>query len=87
MIFRNVGKYPELEMDAILALRKRILECEQQLADLKEELAAAEKLNKKTDGKHDSRPLALEQYRRYGRQMILEGFGLPCVSICQGPSV
>lgn len=71
-------------MHTIVTLRKRIHDCEQQLAELKKELAEAEKRASALDEVSQILPLQLSEYGRYGRQMILDGFGLPCVCLSYG---
>jgi adenylyltransferase/sulfurtransferase len=68
------------------ALRSRIVDLEGQLARLKLELSQAERRQTRPDGNNGddstastntaSLPLSLEEYRRYGRQMILPEIGL-----------
>ncbi|EED18770.1 molybdenum cofactor biosynthetic protein (CnxF), putative [Talaromyces stipitatus ATCC 10500] len=64
------------------AIRAQITATESQLAALKEELEAAERLrgaSAPTSSKHSERkwPLSAEEYQRYGRQMIVSQIGLP----------
>ena len=67
--------------EEISALRQRVAQLEQELAIAKAQII--EDTNY-PDGKEvssdiiTSLPLSLPEYRRYGRQMILDGFGLPC---------
>lgn len=63
-------------------LRAQIAATESQLLALKQELEAAEKLRGETVPASSERserkwPLSAEEYRRYGRQMIVSQIGLP----------
>lgn len=63
-------------------LRAQIDATESQLSALKQELEAAEKLRKRTvpvscEPSTREWPLSAEEYRRYGRQMIVSQIGLP----------
>lgn len=66
-------------MPTVEALRSKVTALEQELAETKQQLRDLEApLNgPKADDSH--LPLLLDEFRRYGRQMILDGFGLPCV--------
>ncbi|KAF8318414.1 hypothetical protein DL93DRAFT_383935 [Clavulina sp. PMI_390] len=61
-------------MSTVEELKTRIQGLEIQLAEAKEQLKALE--NNGNEGTPDL-PFSLQEYRRYGRQMILDGFGLP----------
>lgn len=54
-------------------IQKRITELKSELHDLEEELRRVES-EANSSSKH--LPMHLDEYRRYGRQMILPGFGL-----------
>lgn len=80
--------------DQCASLQARIAATEVQLADLKQELARAQEAvaNAQTQkGDHtpaqesqgrSSWPLGPEEYKRYGRQMIVSQVGLPGESRC-----
>jgi adenylyltransferase/sulfurtransferase len=69
-------------------LRSRILDLEEELAHLKLEFADAERQdglgrrnedtdkNNSSSGSTNNLPLSLEEYKRYGRQMIMPEIGL-----------
>ena len=56
--------------ERIRLLRREIADLEAELRDLEEPITPEEA----------HLPLRLSEYRRYGRQMMLPGFGLPCQS-------
>lgn len=66
-----------IQISMATPLQERIITLERELAETREQLRylSSSLLNQ------DSDPLSLrsDEYRRYGRQMILDGFGLPCV--------
>ena len=70
--------------DEISALRQRVAQLELEIAvaraETKEDLDFAN-TGEASPPDITSWPLSLPEYRRYGRQMILDGFGLPCASI------
>lgn len=60
------------------SLRARITATEQQLADLKRDLASAQAQSERENQDGERRwPLLQEEYKRYGRQMIVSQVGLP----------
>ncbi|KAB5551181.1 molybdenum cofactor synthesis protein [Coniochaeta sp. 2T2.1] len=66
---------------AVELLRRRVEAAEKELADLKTQLAQAEKDAQDAKRKQTSNgtwkwPLQAQEYERYGRQMILPGFGV-----------
>jgi len=67
-------------MESVPALRERIAALERELAETKGCLRYLEESSSPGKQDIDSLPLRLDEYRRYGRQMILENFGLSCVS-------
>ena len=72
---------------AVEVLRGRVETAEKALADLKTQLAQAEKeahdeKRKQTSNGAWKWPLQAEEYERYGRQMILPGFGVEGEHIC-----
>jgi adenylyltransferase/sulfurtransferase len=69
-------------MENIDHLQREIAARESELAELRERLAAAEQRSQA----HDSWnwPLKEHEYQRYGRQMIVPGFGLDGLFIIQG---
>lgn len=66
------------------ALRARIVALEEELAETRQKLKDIERPSNGPQTDEYQLPLSLHEYRRYGRQMILDGFGLPCVSDCSG---
>ncbi|KAH8905358.1 ThiF family protein [Coniochaeta sp. PMI_546] len=66
---------------AVAVLRGRVETAEKELRDLKAQLAQAEELAQEARRKETSNglwkwPLEADEYERYGRQMILPGFGV-----------
>jgi len=56
-------------------LQKRISDLKSELCDLEEELRRVENVESERNSS-SKLPMHLDEYRRYGRQMILPGFGL-----------
>ena len=73
---------PSSNQDAAQPLRESIESIEKHLRSLKDQLATIEVECESTtngdscQGEIGQRPLDLEEYQRYGRQMIIPGFGL-----------
>lgn len=66
---------------AVAVLKRRVETAEKELKDLKAQLAQAEQLAgdaaRKDSGNGTWKwPLEADEYERYGRQMILPGFGV-----------
>lgn len=66
---------------AVAVLRGRVETAEKELRDLKAQLAQVEELAQEARRKETSNglwkwPLEADEYERYGRQMILPGFGV-----------
>lgn len=69
-----------MDQPTVATLRARILALEKELTDTRNQLGALEASYDKPKTESRQLPLSLPEYRRYGRQMILDGFGLRCVS-------
>lgn len=57
-------------------LQNRIRSLEDELSTLKAQLRSLE--DREMEQKSRKLPLRIDDYKRYGRQMILPGFGLEC---------
>lgn len=68
-------------MDSVEALRQRVYDLEGELRTAKQQLQDLETSQGSLAAEDDQNSLTLDEYRRYGRQMILERFGLGCVSL------
>ena len=68
-----------LSMESVTALRERISALETELAETRDRLRDLEESSSPGKQDIDSLPFRLDEYRRYGRQMILDDFGLSCV--------
>lgn len=60
-------------------LRARIIELQRELDSTKRQLYELETQELKQEQVGVAGSLQQHEYRRYGRQMILDGFGLPCM--------
>jgi hypothetical protein len=81
--FRTESKREKTVMEDVESLKKRIAQLEQELViarDQKHELRIAETSSSSDSREASSDELSLSEYQRYGRQMILDGFGRSCAS-------
>ena len=73
---------------SVETLRKQILDTENSLRELREQLAQIESRNVGESAKNSSIsdwewPLSLEEYKRYGRQMIVPNIGIQGIKTCK----